>query len=180
MPTCALRRKPPACRGVELVPVFTKVSSARWITFTGFTTLAFDQVSKAWAVESLDVRSIEIFWKLRLHLTTNTGFAFSSGKGLGPFLGLLAACVVIFLWRMRGRFTSHLGTFSLGLVLGGACGNLADRLFRTPRWGRGAVVDFIDFQFWPVFNLADAAIVVGVVMLSVSSWFEQRGAELNA
>tara|TARA_B100001105_G_scaffold135351_1_gene108411 strand:- start:371 stop:616 length:246 start_codon:yes stop_codon:yes gene_type:complete len=81
---------------------------------------------------------------------------------------------------MRGRFTSHLGTFSLGLVLGGACGNLADRLFRTPRWGRGAVVDFVDFQFWPVFNLADAAIVVGVVMLSVSSWFQQRGAELNA
>lgn len=180
MPTCVLRRKPPACRGAELVPMFTKVPSARLITLTGFTIFALDQMTKAWAASALDSDSIEIMWKLRLHLTTNTGFAFSTGKGLGPMLGLLAACVVFLLWRMRTKFSSRLGTFALGLVLGGACGNLADRLFRVPRWGRGAVVDFIDFRFWPVFNLADAAIVSGVVMLSASMWFEQRGEQHNA
>jgi len=180
MPTCVLRRKPPACRGAELVPMFTKALSARSIALTGFATFAFDQITKAWAASALDSESIEIVWKLRLHLTTNTGFAFSAGKGLGPLLGLLAAGVVVVLWRMRTKFSSRLGTFALGLVLGGACGNLADRLFRVPRWGRGAVVDFIDFRFWPVFNLADVAIVSGVVMLSASMWAEQRREQRNA
>jgi signal peptidase II len=180
MPTCVLRRKPPACRGADLVPIFTKVLRARSITLTGFVTFAFDQISKAWAAAALDTGSIEVLWKLRFHLTTNTGFAFSTGKGLGPLLALLAACVVVLLWRMRTKFSSGLGTFALGLVLGGACGNLADRLFRVPRWGRGAVVDFIDFRFWPVFNLADGAIVAGVVMLTASMWVEQRRDQHNA
>ena len=72
---------------------------------------------------------------------------------------------------MRARFSSRHGVISLGLVLGGACGNLTDRLFRDPGWGRGAVVDF---RFWPVFNLADAAIVVGVILLGATTWSEQR------
>lgn len=174
MPTCVLRRKPPACRGVELVAVSREASNARSIALVGLTTIALDQVSKAWAVAALDDRSIEVLWKLRLHLTTNTGFAFSSGQGLGPLLGLVAAFVIILLWKMRARFTSRRGVISLGLVLGGACGNLTDRLFRAAGWGRGAVVDFIDFRFWPVFNLADAAIVVGVILLGATMWSEQR------
>jgi len=137
-------------------------------------------VSKAWAVAALDDRSIEVLWKLRLHLTTNTGFAFSSGQGLGPLLGLVAAFVIILLWKMRARFTSRRGVISLGLVLGGACGNLTDRLFRAAGWGRGAVVDFIDFRFWPVFNFADAAIVVGVMLLGATMWSEQRRALRDA
>ena len=64
---------------------------------------------------------------------------------------------------------------ALGLVRGGAGGNLVDRALRTPGWGRGAVVDFIDLQFWPVFNIADMAIVIGVLLLSVTMWLEQRG-----
>ena len=69
---------------------------------------------------------------------------------------------------------------ALGFVLGGASGNLLDRAFRSPRWGRGAVVDFIDLQFWPVFNLADAAIVIGVIALSLRMWIEQREGESSA
>tara|TARA_B100000953_G_scaffold72065_1_gene58185 strand:+ start:441 stop:929 length:489 start_codon:yes stop_codon:yes gene_type:complete len=156
------------------VAVSREASNARSIAFVGLTTIALDQLSKAWAVAALDDRSIEVLWKLRLHLTTNTGFAFSSGQGLGPLLGLVAAFVIILLWKMRARFSSRHGVISLGLVLGGACGNLTDRLFRDPGWGRGAVVDFIDFRFWPVFNLADAAIVVGVILLGATMWSEQR------
>ncbi|MED5552432.1 MAG: signal peptidase II [Actinomycetota bacterium] len=154
--------------------VSREASNARSIAFVGLTTIALDQLSKAWAVAALDDRSIEVLWKLRLHLTTNTGFAFSSGQGLGPLLGLVAAFVIILLWKMRARFSSRHGVISLGLVLGGACGNLTDRLFRDPGWGWGAVVDFIDFRFWPVFNLADAAIVVGVILLGATMWSEQR------
>jgi signal peptidase II len=59
---------------------------------------------------------------------------------------------------------------ALGLVLGGALGNLADRLSRGEGMFSGQVVDFIDLQIWPVFNLADTAIVVGAVMLAVGSF----------
>jgi len=180
MPICAWRRKPPACRGGELVSIFEKSSNARHLVIVGIAAFALDQVSKAWAVAVLNETSIEVIWKLRFHLTSNTGFAFSTGQNLGPLLGLLAACIVILLWRMRARFSSRSGVIALGLVLGGASGNLTDRLFRSPRWGRGAVVDFIDFRFWPVFNFADAAIVAGVVMLGATMWIEQRGMRRDA
>jgi signal peptidase II len=58
---------------------------------------------------------------------------------------------------------------ALGLVLGGALGNLADRLFRSPGFGRGSVVDFVDLRWWPVFNVADAAITCGCVVLVLLS-----------
>ena len=65
---------------------------------------------------------------------------------------------------------------SLGLLLGGASGNLVDRLLRSPGPGRGAVVDFIDFQVWPSFNIADSAIVTGGVLAVLLSL---RGIELD-
>jgi len=175
MLTSALRRKPPACRGVDPVAIYQKASTSLWVAFTAVFVIAADQWSKYWAVGALSDRSIDVFWKLRFHLTANTGFAFSTGQGLGPILGLVALAIAIVLWRMRSRFSSRVGTFALGFVLGGACGNLIDRALRTPGWGRGAVVDFIDLQFWPVFNIADMAIVIGVLLLSVTMWIEQRG-----
>jgi signal peptidase II len=59
---------------------------------------------------------------------------------------------------------------AVGLVLGGALGNLADRMFRGRGWLRGAVIDFIDFRVWPVFNVADAAITCGCLMLVWAGW----------
>ena len=59
------------------------------------------------------------------------------------------------------------------MVIGGALGNLLDRILRGEAWGRGGVVDFIDFQFWPVFNVADSAIVVGVGLLIWHFWKEE-------
>ncbi len=175
MLTSALRRKPPACRGVDLVATSRKAPTSFWIALSAAFVIAADQWSKYWAVNALSDRSIDVFWKLRFYLTANTGFAFSTGQGLGPILGLVAIAVVVVLWRMRSRFSGFMSTLALGFVLGGACGNLIDRALRTPGWGRGAVVDFIDLQFWPVFNVADMAIVVGVLLLSATLWIEQRG-----
>lgn len=137
-------------------------------------TLVVDLLSKAWAVVALDDRDIDIVWKLRLHLVANTGFAFSKGEGLGPLLGLVAIVIAAVLWRSRRKIVSGTGSVALGLVMGGALGNLVDRVFRGEGWGRGAVVDFIDVQFWPVFNVADAAIVVGVGLLMLHFWREDR------
>ena len=84
--------------------------------------------------------------------------------------------VVVVILRVSRRLGSRGWAASLGLLLGGASGNLVDRLLRSPGPGRGAVVDFIDFQVWPSFNVADSAIVTGgvlAVLLSV------RGIEVD-
>lgn len=109
-------------------------------------------------------------WTLRLILARNTGAAFSLGGGYGAFIGVLALVVVaVLVWQGR-TVSSWLGAVALGLVLGGALGNIADRAFRgEDGFFHGAVVDFIDFQWWPVFNLADMAVVVGGLLLVVAS-----------
>lgn len=137
-------------------------------------TVALDLVTKSWALTALDDRNIDVLWKLRFHLVSNTGFAFSTGEGLGPLLGVMAIVISVVLWRTRRSIESTLGIAAVGMVIGGALGNLLDRLFRGRGWGRGGVVDFIDVQFWPVFNVADSAIVVGVGMLLVHYWREER------
>ena len=63
---------------------------------------------------------------------------------------------------------------SVGLIIGGAVGNLIDRLFRQEGWLRGGVVDFIDFQWFPIFNVADAAITVGGFLLVLASYLQGR------
>ena len=180
MRTNELRRKPPACRGGKSVATLRKVPSRNTVALIAFLVAVLDQLSKWWAVTALDDKTIEIVWKLQFHLTSYTGFAFSTGQGLGPILGVVALGVVVVLWKIRTRFSGPASTLALGLILGGASGNLLDRAFRVPGWGRGAVVDFVDLQFWPVFNLADAAIVVGVIVLSLRIWIEQREGDNRA
>ena len=106
---------------------------------------------------------------MRLKLAFNTGMAFSQGEGIGPFIPILAITVVAFLLMAVGRSSSRWFTLGVGLLVGGTLGNVVDRLFRGDGWFSGAVVDFIDVQWWPVFNLADAAIVVGGGLLLVTS-----------
>jgi len=130
-----------------------------------------DQVTKQIAVDNITKGSpIGVFWKLQWNLHFNTGSAFSLGPDLGQFIGVLAVIVsVALMWYARsvvGRIPGAL----LGLVAGGAVGNVIDRLFRGEGgdgFMRGAVVDFIDFQFWPIFNVADMAIVVGAILLGI-------------
>ncbi|HCB37803.1 MAG TPA: signal peptidase II [Acidimicrobiaceae bacterium] len=137
------------------------------VATTAAIVLLADQLSKVWAVEVLSDRTVDLVWTLRLHLTRNTGFAFSAGAGLGPLLALLVPVIVVVLWRYRLRVHGRIAPLALGLLLGGALGNLVDRLVRGRAWGRGGVVDFVDLGFWPVFNVADAAIVVGVAVLTL-------------
>jgi len=133
--------------------------------------LALDQLTKWWALEHLsNGRVVEVVGTLRLRLTFNTGMAFSLAGGFAPWIAVVALAVVVFLiWQGRSVATRS-GAVALGLVLGGALGNLADRAFRGDGgFFDGAVVDFIDLQWWPVFNVADMGVVVGGVLLVVSS-----------
>ncbi|MDP9092075.1 MAG: signal peptidase II [Actinomycetota bacterium] len=101
--------------------------------------------------------------------TRNSGAAFSLGTGATVVLTIVALAVVAFILRTASRMRSTGWAVALGLVLGGAIGNLIDRIFRAPGVGRGHVVDWIslfsnDGRVWPIFNLADSAIVCGAVL----------------
>ena len=156
----------PASRSLALVSV----------TVAALVVLA-DQLSKTWAVRHLTGgRTVDVVGSLRFNLTWNTGTAFSlgSGRNLGPFIALLALGVVAYLlWS--GQSSTKLGAVAAGMVAGGAIGNLLDRGLRSGPAGAeagfmgGAVVDFVDVQWWPVFNVADAAIVVGAILLVLVS-----------
>ena len=148
----------------------------RWIVAVCVMVLVADQVTKAWAVAALDNRIIDLVWTLRLRLVHNTGIAFSAGRGLGPVLALLAIVIVGVLWSLRWRLWGRWGALGLAAIIGGALGNLADRIFRGAGWGRGAVVDFIDLQWWPIFNIADASITVGLIVVLVHLFLGERRA----
>ena len=122
----------------------------RGALLAGTSVLLLDQLTKWWAVANLDSgRMIDLVWTLRLRTVFNTGAAFSQGEGLGPIFAVLILAVVALLVRLGAKADDPFG-------------NLADRAFRAgDGFFGGAVVDFIDFQWWPVFNVADSAIVVG-------------------
>jgi signal peptidase II len=87
--------------------------------------------------------------------------AFSKAQGIGPLIGIVAMLVVLWLaWTSR-KLTGRITAIAAGLIAGGALGNLADRLFRGGHLLRGSVIDFIDFQWFPIFNIADSAIDIG-------------------
>ena len=138
--------------------------------------IVFDQITKWWALEELGSgRVIEIFWTLQFRLVRNTGIAFSQGEGLGPIFAVLIVIVVLFVVRWGTQMQSKSTSLAVGLIVGGAIGNLIDRAFRSDAgFLKGGVVDFIDLQWWPVFNIADAAIVVGGVMMF---WFGLKSAQ---
>jgi signal peptidase II len=101
---------------------------------------------------------------LTLQLVRNSGAAFSIGTSMTVVFTAIAVGVIIFILRTVRRLRSVAWAITLGLLLGGATGNLTDRLFRAPGPMRGDVVDWIQLPHWPVFNLADSAIVCGGVL----------------
>jgi signal peptidase II len=102
---------------------------------------------------------------LELNLLRNSGAAFSVGTGNTIVFTAIAVAVVIYIVRTARKLRSAAWSVTLGLLLGGACGNLVDRIFRAPGVFRGDVVDFIEVtRYWPVFNLADSAIVCGGIL----------------
>jgi len=137
----------------------------------GAAVLAADLLSKQLAVHLLgDREPIGLLGGvLTLRLVRNPGAAFGMAQGLTVVLTAGAVVVVVAILRMARRLRSGPWAVALGLVLGGALGNLTDRLFRAPSPGRGHVVDFLELPRWPVFNLADSAIVVAAVLMVLLS-----------
>ena len=128
--------------------------------------IVVDQLTKYWAINALtDDRRIHVLWTLQLNLTYNSGMAFSKGSGLGPVIGVVAILVVIALVISLRRVTNTRALMSTGLIIGGAIGNIIDRLFRGDAWLHGSVIDFIDFQWWPIFNVADMCVMIGAAMM---------------
>jgi lipoprotein signal peptidase len=98
---------------------------------------------------------------LQLDLVRNSGAAFSFGTSMTIVFTLIAVGVIVFIVRTSRRLHSVPWAVTLGLLLGGAAGNLTDRLLRSPGAFRGDVVDWIQLPHWPVFNVADSCIVCG-------------------
>jgi len=98
---------------------------------------------------------------LSLDLVRNSGAAFSFGPGITIVFTLIAVSVIFFIVRTSRRLHSMAWAVTLGLLLGGAAGNLTDRVLRSPGVFRGEVVDWIQLPHWPVFNVADSCIVCG-------------------
>ena len=133
--------------------------------------VVLDQLTKLWAVAALSDRPVDVVGDvLRLRLTRNPGGAFSLLTGFTPLLALLAAAMAIVIVRTTRRTTDRVMAYSLALVLGGAVGNLIDRLVRAPGFLRGEVVDFVKLPYWPTFNLADSAITIGVAVIVLRGW----------
>lgn len=129
--------------------------------------VALDQVTKTLAVDRLSDGPVDVVHgAITLRLTLNSGGAFGILQGLpGVFVAASVVVVVlVFFWVRRLNRPGLI--VPLGLMLGGGLGNVADRLFRD--FG-GRVVDFIDLHVWPVFNVADACIVSGILLLLLSS-----------
>ncbi|QYG92809.1 signal peptidase II [Iamia sp. SCSIO 61187] len=153
------------------------VARAPLVAAVGVGLLVVDQLSKHWALNRLsDGRVVEVVGSLQLLLTWNTGASFSIGSDLelGPYIALLALVVVAWLlWS--GHSATRLGAVAAGMVTGGALGNLVDRALRSGPAGAeagflgGAVVDFIDLQWWPIFNVADVGVVGGALLLVLAS-----------
>ena len=134
--------------------------------------VACDQLTKNWAVRSLSSGPVHVVWKLDFELGYNSGSAFSLAPGLGPELTVVALVAIALLSFAAARSRSLLVLVGLGLILGGATGNVCDRLFRSHH---GSVVDFIAFHFWPTFNLADASIVVGGALVVLAQFVGSEG-----
>ena len=131
--------------------------------------LFLDILTKGWAVSALsDGRDIHIFWTLHFALTHNEGMAFSTGTNIGPFIGMLAIVVISILVATMRKQSNAMSLVATGCIVGGATGNVLDRVFRGTGFMDGAVVDFIDLRWWPVFNVADIGIVCGAIAVAYS------------
>ena len=147
---------------------------ALWLFSAAGVVFALDRLTKVWAEQRLPGHPVEVIpGVLTFRFATNPGGAFSLGQDAPWFFATATVLVSVLIVATAFRHTSPVTALALGLVLGGALGNLTDRLTRGERF-TGHVVDFIDLQVWPVFNIADAAIVTGAVILAAGSFLGDR------
>ncbi|HKY57692.1 MAG TPA: signal peptidase II [Aeromicrobium sp.] len=149
-----------AARGTTLshLRLFTSVAAGVW---------ALDQATKAIAVDVLEPgTSIDVLPPVfSLTLTRNSGAAFSAGAEMTVMLSVIAIIVVVTVIRMARRLRDRGWALGLALLLGGALGNLTDRILRAPSPFRGEVVDFLHLTHWPVFNVADIGLTAAAVVI---------------
>jgi signal peptidase II len=164
-------------------PVPPRRSRARLLLGLAAAVLALDVATKLLVVATLSDRDPLRLLGGAVYLTEarNTGAAFSFAEGATVVFTLIAVAVVVVIVRSARRLYSTGWAVALALVLGGAVGNLLDRVFRDPGFLRGGVVDFISLfdpygQVWPIFNVADSAIVCGGVLGAVLAF---RGIEFD-
>lgn len=159
------------------------IGSRRYATAAfavGIAVCAIDVVSKIVVVADLSGHPpmALLGGLITLQLYRNAGAAFGVGPSFTATYALVAAAVLVVILRVSGRLRSWLWAVALGLVLGGAAGNLADRLFRSPGPMRGWVIDWIKLPCFPeTFNIADSALTLGVVLVVLASIRWQLGRE---
>src|SRR4051795_2291330 len=149
--------------GAATAPTRPRQRRTTLLLLTAAAVLLADVVSKVVVVAALRPgEHVDLLGHvLRLTETRNAGAAFSVGTSATVLFTVVALGVVVVIAREARRLTSGGWAVTLGLLLGGALGNLADRLLRSPGPLRGHVVDWIELPHWPGFNLADSAIVIG-------------------
>ena len=130
-----------------------------------------DLATKLWAINNLSARSpIELVGSFfQLTLIRNPGAAFSFATGATALLTLLSLVAASAIIIYSQKITSNGWAITFGLALGGILGNLTDRLFRAPGFFKGEVIDWLEIKNWPVFNLADSAIVVAAFLAIILS-----------
>jgi signal peptidase II len=143
-----------------------------WTAVLAAAVLAVDQLTKWWAESALTlgddpVRLLGDLLSLRLIYNPGAALSLLSGTGMTWVLTVIVVVVVVVIVRAIGRLGSRGWAIALGLLLGGALGNLGDRLFRQPGFAHGEVVDFIDYAGFFVGNVADIAIVVAAGLIVV-------------
>ncbi len=170
-----------AARGASLSPEPGRVRTSGAVGLFGLAAVlvwALDQATKvaavAWLDDGASVTVVpHVFW---FTLTRNAGAAFSTGTGFTLVLSLIAVGVVVVVLRLATKLNDRWWALGLGLLLGGALGNLTDRILREPAPLRGHVVDFLHLTHWPVFNVADIALTFAAITIILRTW---RGVALD-
>jgi signal peptidase II len=130
--------------------------------------VVLDQLSKWWAVRDLRDAPVNVIGDdIGFALVRNTGSAFSLFQAFTPLLAVVAIVVAVILVRTVRRTRDTLMVVGLSLLFGGALGNLVDRVFRSPGFLKGAVVDFVHVGDFPTFNVADSAITIGAILIVI-------------
>ena len=149
----------------------TALKVRRWRTLfsVAWAVWVLDLATKIWAVNNLSYKSnIKVIGEFfQLTFVRNSGAAFSFAAGATIFLSIFGLIVMSAILYYSPQITSQGWAVVLGLVLGGILGNMVDRIFREPGVLRGHVIDWMQLPNWPVFNIADSAIVSAAVIAMV-------------
>lgn len=144
-----------------------------WVVLIALGVIALDQLAKWWAVQTLEGKPpVQVVGQLlQLTFARNPGGAFSIGTAYTWLFTSVAIAVVCTILYFSRRVQSAWWLLALGLITGGAIGNLVDRVSQPPGVGTGHVIDFIQLPNWPIFNVADMSVVCGACLVVALSLF---------